>query len=145
MNEEDLVICCTSCCFVCPHFAFFKLKKKCNARDDPGSVQSLLLLEQPAGIRPRLKTWERPKAGALVVGKCKCFSPNQQLVLMLEQVRVALFAGAASFLLPLLFSCLYACWIFSALFVCLLVCPLEPCRSFCIIPINPLCTLPLLG
>ena len=66
MNEEDLVICCTSCCFVCPHFAFLKLGEKCNGRDDPGSVQSLLLVALP--IRPRLKTWERPKAGAMVVG-----------------------------------------------------------------------------
>ena len=30
--------------------------------NDLGSVQSLLLLEQAAAIRPRLKIWERPKA-----------------------------------------------------------------------------------
>ena len=30
------MICCTSCCFVCPHFAFFKLKKKMQRQGRSG-------------------------------------------------------------------------------------------------------------
>ena len=58
----------------------------------------------------------------VVASPSNCFSPNQQPVLMLKQVRVALFAGAASLLLPQFYPifCLFVCLFSFCIFVCLI-------------------------